>query len=207
MKTRKLISAILTLMLGFLSLTSSFAAETNNISNIKSEQVVIEGKSYNFEYDFSEGINTVKVDGENESSTISFDSNNNNIYLDGRLIGTVENKDLSELSSEDEYISRGDNWRRIDHKKFVLDFVGTESAAVIAGIIAAACTFPVSGLIGGVSIITGVAGFCSFEYREYFNGDYKKPSYKHELDIYSDRSWGSYEKTLTYIQRESSQHI
>lgn len=59
---------------------------------------------------------------------------------------------------------------------------------------------PVGSIVAGISVIVGVSGFCSFKYREYYNGDHRNPIFKHELDVYSDRNWGEFAKTIKYTQ-------
>ncbi|MDW8800802.1 hypothetical protein P8V03_06505 [Clostridium sp. A1-XYC3] len=130
---------------------------------------------------------------------ITFNSDTNKLYLDGKYVCTVEKSNVYNKSTVAKTASNG--WEQIANSQFKLNFLGSESAAVIAGMIAAVYAFPPdAALIGGVGVIVGVAGFCSFKYREYWDANYRNPTVKHELDVYSDRTWSTYETTIRYTE-------
>ena len=195
-----------------LSGLTAFADSSNNIANTKSsymeekdfyknyekdftEKVIIDNQEYTFNHKFSGDLHTIEIKGGNESNIVTFNSKSNEVYLNGEYMNTAQKE--TELVPDSGAIQTKSTWTKMGTHKFKYNFVGTESKAVIAGIIAGMCSLPASIIVGGVGGILGVAGFCSFKETVYYKTN-NKNFRKYDLAIYSDRSWSSYETTVTH---------
>ncbi len=160
------------------------------------ETVTIDNQEYVFKHKFSGDLHTIEFQGGNESNTVSFNSKSNEIYVDGKYANTIQ--DEKELVPDSNMIQTKGVWTKTGTHKFKYKFLGTESKALIASIIATKCTnTKVGNIISGIGFLVGVVGFCSFKETIYFktnNSNYRK----YDLAIYSDRNWSSYEKTITH---------
>jgi len=173
----------------------SYSDEVNKINNKENftEKVMIDDQEYVFNHKFSGDLHTIEFKGRDESGTVTTDSKTDKLYVNGENVDTIQTETINDKNVRQE---RG-TWVYQSTYKFKLNFIGSESKAAMAAMIAVKAITPVNIILGGISVIYGASGFCSFSEKLYFNSSTSR-SRKYVLGIYSDRNWSQYEGSVTH---------